>query len=134
MIFLCWSCSKEKKISKELSGSWQLVTYKRTDAEGLISFPTALGEIQFNPYEGYSDSSTYMMDIIPSNPGIFDTLNQKGTYRLIDKAAYMFISEIDSADQVISYLKYRILTLNRTNLEIEYSKNGNTNILLFNKN
>jgi hypothetical protein len=134
LILLFWSCSKEKKVSRELSGRWQLTTYKRTDAEGLISYPTASGEAQFDPYERSADSSTCMINIIPANQVVLDTINQKGTYRLVDKASFMFITEIDSADQVKSYLKYRILTLTRTDLEIEFSRNGNTDILLFQKN
>jgi hypothetical protein len=134
LIFLFWSCSKEKKVSRELSGRWQLTTYKRTDAEGLISYPTASGEAQFDPYEGLADSSTYMMNVMPNNPVILDTINQKGTYRLVDKASFMYITEMDSEDQVQTYMKCRILTLTRTDLEIEFSRNGNTDVLLFQKN
>jgi hypothetical protein len=129
-----FSCSKEVKVSKELEGNWELTSYKRTDNEGLVSYPNASGTAEFKAYDNSKDSSTYIWTLISDLTGSIDTFTQKGTYKLSEKAGFMYVSEFDSLNQINSYIKYRILTLTKTDLEIEFSKNSNTDILLFRRN
>ncbi len=129
-----FSCSKEVRVSKDLAGTWELTSYKRTDAEGLIIYPIASGKADFNAYEKSNDSSAYSWSIITDVSGSLDSTTQQGTYKLVEKSNFMYVAEIDSLNQISSYTKYRILTLTQTDLEIEFSKNSNTDILLFRRN
>ena len=129
-----FSCSKEVKVSKELEGNWELTSYKRTDNEGLLSYPNASGSAEFKAYDNSEDSSTYTWTLSTDLTGSIDTTTQQGTYKLVEKANFMYVSEFDSLSQINSYIKYRILTLTKTDLEIEFSKDSNTDILLFRRN
>lgn len=129
-----FSCSKEVKVSKELEGNWELTSYKRTDNEGLVSYPKASGSAEFKAYDNSEDSSTYTWILSTDLTGSIDTTTQLGTYKLVEKANFMYVSEFDSLSQINSYIKYRILTLTKTDLEIEFSKDSNTDILLFRRN
>jgi hypothetical protein len=131
LIFSNYSCSKQKKVSKELSGIWELSSLRRTDAEGLISYPSYNGQAQFDPYENSIDSSTYKILLVSSNSVGTDNSMQKGTYRLVENANFMYLTNLDSMNNIISYVKYRILTLTNTDLQIEYSKDNITDVLLF---
>lgn len=132
-VLLLLSCSKEANVSKKLSGDWNLTSYRRTDSEGLITYPEASGTAEFISYDKGQDSSNYHFDISCALPDV-DTNLYTGTYKLVEKGDFMYLAELDSLNQVNSYIKYRILTLTKTDLEIEFSQNSNTDILLFRRN
>ncbi len=134
LILGSFSCSKEVRISKDLAGNWELSSYKRTDSEGLVSYPNASGQADFKAYEKSGDSSSCSWSIIMDVSGSLETTSQQGTYKLVDKSNFMYVAEIDSLNQISSYTKYRILTLTQTDLQIEFSKNSITDILLFRRN
>jgi hypothetical protein len=132
LFFLC-ACMKSQRVSARISGSWTLISYKRTNYEGMISYPIASGVATFNALGNTQDSSTYSFEIARIFGATTDSLLEKGTYKLVEKGGFMYLNEQDSIDNTISYIKYRILSLTKTDLEIEFSKGTDTDILLFEK-
>jgi len=131
LIVITFSCKKEKRVGKEITGSWNLTSYKRTDQEGMIKYATAEGSAEFNALPDNVDSSIYKFNISYNFSGTADSLKQNGTYKLVEKGGFMYLAETNAVNQILSYIKYRILTITSTDLEIEFSKNSCTDILVF---
>lgn len=117
-----------------ITGEWNLSSFKRTDNEGLINYIDASGTAEFGKLDKFEDSSDYNFNLIKSFGTITDTLHENGTYKLTENGDFMYLNETDASANTLSYIKYRILTLTKTDLEIEFSKNSNTDILLFRRN
>lgn len=113
-------CDKQKRAGKKLTGDWELVSIYKTDWEGMTEYPSTFnGTMSFDNYE--ADSSNYNLKInadFNSSNGIYD---QHGTYKITDKGNHMYISTLDPNGGVTSYIKYRILMLNSTDLQIEFT-------------
>lgn len=122
------ACNKEKSSSKKISGDWSITTLKQTDPEGLIEFAKCSGLLHFN--ETVSDSANYQFLISYQLASDSGTINQNGTYKLIEKGDYMNLSALDSNNNLITYTKYRLLTLTSTDLELEFSDGVNTFIYI----
>lgn len=127
------NCDKQKKTGHRLEGDWEPVTFGKTDWEGLTEYATSLsGTLTF--YEYNSDSSDYSLkvtsDLVQSNGNI----DQNGTYKIIEKGNYMYVSTIDAQGTLTSYTMYRILTLNSTDLQLEFtSADGYYHMMIFRK-
>ena len=132
-LFLLCTCTKARRVSNRISGIWELTSYKRTNYEGMISYPTASGTARFEELENTKDSAAYLFDIALIFDTITDSLQENGTYKLVEKGNFMYVNEQDSLDMTISYIKYRVLSLTKTDLELEFSKGTNTDVLLFKK-
>jgi hypothetical protein len=122
------ACNKEKASAKKISGNWSITTLKQTDPEGLIEFAKCSGELHFS--EIVSDSANYQFLISYQLASDSGTINQKGTYKLIEKGDYMNLSALDSNNSVIDYTKCRLLTLTSTDLQLEFSDGENTFIYI----
>jgi len=126
-------CDKQKVVGKKIQGEWELITFGKTNWEGLTEYASSpIGTFQFN--ELSSDSSAYSLvinaDLTLSN----GTIEQSGTYKITDKGDYMFLSTVDAQGTVSAYVKYRILTLNSTDLQVEFTSNdGYYHMMLFRK-
>ncbi len=127
------NCDKEKKAAKKLEGTWELVQFSKTDWEGMTEYPSSLtGKIMFDDYT--ADSSTYTLQV----SAIFDSSNgnmdQNGSYKMTEKGNYMYVSTLDAQGSVTSYYKYRILTLNSTDLQLEFTSiDGYYHMMIFRK-
>ncbi|MFO0494776.1 MAG: hypothetical protein ACK50Y_04525 [Flavobacteriia bacterium] len=122
------ACNKEKSSAKKIFGDWSITTFKKTDPEGLIEFAKCSGALHFNETE--SDSASYKFLISYELANETGTINQKGTYKLIEKGNYMNLSILDSNNNLIAYSKYRVLTLTSTDLQLEFSDGENTFIYI----
>jgi hypothetical protein len=126
--FFLIACNKEKVTAKKIFGDWSIMTLKKTDTEGLISFAKCAGLLRFNETE--SDSANYQFNISYQLPSDTGQIIQKGTYKLIEKGEYMNLSTLDSSNNIVSYSKYRLLTITSTDLELEFSDGVNTFIYI----
>ncbi len=122
------SCRKEKRIANKINGDWSITTLKRTDHEGLIEFAQCSGTLHFNKLEG--DSANYEFQIYYEFLGETGTINQKGTYKLIEKGDFMNLSVLDINNNLVSYTKYRLLTVTSSDLELEFSDGIKTLIFI----
>jgi hypothetical protein len=110
------SCSKEKSIERKLNGNWQFTRVSIQDSEGFLyedSSPNGelffdienngvAGKVNFN----YSNiSSSYFFDSLELN---------QFTYTLDSKLERFY------AEKGGSFYDFRILSLTRTDLQIEY--------------
>lgn len=119
-LFVLTNCDKQKRAAKKLTGDWELVSYSKTDWEGMTEYGSSItGGITFEAYDG--DSSNYIMQVTSSFPSSNGNFDQKGSYKMTDKGDYMYISTLDSQGLVTSYIKYRILMLNSTDLQLEFT-------------
>lgn len=133
IVFLLSGCTKIHRVSGRIAGKWQLISYKRTNYEGMISYPAASGSAAFDDLSTPEDSAVYTFQIARTIDALDDSLLERGTYKLVEKGNFMYLNEQDNLDQTISYIKYRILSSTDSDLEIEFSKGTNTDILLFSK-
>jgi hypothetical protein len=126
-------CDKQAAEGKKLHGEWKILSYSKMDNQGLIEYAGSLsGTMTFDKLS--ADSSTYSQNIICTFPSSVDTFVQNGTFKMTDKGDYMFISKLDPTDLVTSYLKYRILIVNKTDLEFEFTTpTGYLHTLIFEK-
>jgi hypothetical protein len=99
----------------------------------MISYPAASGSAAFDELSTPEDSAVYTFQIARTIDALDDSLLERGTYKLVEKGNFMYLNEQDNLDQTISYIKYRILSSTDSDLEIEFSKGTNTDILLFSK-
>lgn len=127
------SCDKQASEAKKLQGEWKILSYSKMDTQGLTEYASALsGTITFD--ELSSDSSTYSENILCTFPSSIDTFIQNGTFKMVEKGDYMNVSTLDATGQMTSYLKYRILIVNRTDLEFEFTTpSGYLHTLIFEK-
>jgi hypothetical protein len=122
-------CNKQKLYSKKLDGAWTIVSYSRTNNEGLTSKTSyCQGNINF-----HIDSNIFDLNINYILDGINDTSIAYGSCQLVEDG-----SEIIFSNSVGLNLEgngnYRILTLNNSDLQIEGGDSlGNVNTYLFSK-
>ena len=122
-------CNKKKLYSKKLDGVWTIVSYSRTNNEGLTSKTSyCQGNINF-----HIDSNIFDLNINYILDGINDTSIAYGSCQLVEDG-----SEIIFSNSVGLNLggngNYRILTLNNSDLQIEGGDSlGNVNTYLFSK-
>jgi hypothetical protein len=113
-------CDKQKRAGKKLAGDWELVSIYKTDWDGMTEYPSTFsGTFSFDDYD--ADSSNYTLKITADFNSSNGNYDQHGTYKMTDKGDYMYISTLDSNGLLTSYIKYRILMLNSTDLQIEFT-------------
>lgn len=118
---------------KRVSGEWQLVSYKRTNNEGMVHYVDASGILKFNELKSAADSSRYTFQLIGFFEGIKENLDEEGSYRITKNGELLRLNKEDQTLKLASSSLYRILTLTNTDLELELSTETNLNILLFRK-
>jgi hypothetical protein len=131
--FSLTSCDKQAIEAKKLRGEWKILSYNKMDTQGLIEYASeSSGTMTFT--ELSADSSTYSQNILCTFPSSTDTFIQNGTFKMIEKGDYMYVSTLDPTGQLLSYTKYRILIVNKTDLEFEFTtSSGHLHTLIFEK-
>lgn len=127
------SCDKQASEAKKLHGKWKILSYSKMDSQGLIEYASELsGTMNFD--ELTADSASYSESIVCTFPSTTDTFIQNGTFKMIEKGDFMYVSSLDPTGQLLSYAKYRILIVNKTDLEFEFTaSSGNLHTLIFEK-
>ena len=124
---LLYSCSKEKRTTRKLTGYWELTSFKITSDEGWTVFPAFDGYLNVGEtsVDGYQLNTTYWT--------INDTvsMNLSGRFQLLDKAE-QFYCYSSTGDSLIT--SYRILTLTSSDLQLEeLLPNGFVRVYLYRK-
>ena len=115
------SCNKEKSAQKKIDGTWEIISYKRTEANGLNFYASVSGEMNFTAVDHFKENSLYSSDISYSfntDSGIF---HENGSIEMIDKGGYMNVIKMNSSNLPIDTIKYRILVSTNTDLQLEFS-------------
>jgi hypothetical protein len=121
LLLILASCHKEKNAAKKINGTWEIITYKRTESNGLSFFATVSGEMTFTEVNRFNSPSLYTSNISYSFDSDNGVYTENGTIETIEKGSYMLVVKVNSSNIPIDTLKYRILTLTNTDLQLEYS-------------
>lgn len=132
-LFTLTNCDKQKRAAKKLEGNWELVKFSKTDWEGLTEYASSFsGDLLFDEYT--ADSSTYTLQVAAVFNSSNGNIDHHGTYKMTEKGNYMYVSTLNSQGSVTSYYKYRILTLNSTDLQLEFTNiEGYYHMMIFKK-
>jgi hypothetical protein len=123
------ACDKQKLISKKIDGEWNVVNYNQTNSEGITTkYSNCNGTIEFE-----ANSGIFAMDIFHQNNGLNDTITANGDFQLNENGALIFFDNTVGLN-LGSQGSYRILTLTKTDLQIEGGDTlGNINTYLFSR-
>lgn len=124
-MLLSVGCDKQKQTAKQISGIWELKTYKKTDIEGLSEYAICSGQMTFDKCKGET-SCTYSTNFSFTFADTTGTNLDKGTFQVIEKGDYMNLTRTDNSNNVIDTLKYRILIRTKTDLSLEYNNGKGT--------
>jgi len=135
LVFFLSSCDKQKQSARQLVGTWDLTSYKVKNAEGLSTYATGSGTIHFDNFSTKPIQSTFQFNAALTFPGpTQSTVNQEGTYEMIEKGDYMTVKILDTSGAEIGVYTYRILVLTKTDLKLEYPDNlGNYITMIFSR-
>jgi hypothetical protein len=125
-----FSCDKQHLHLKKLNGEWTIVSYSITNNEGLTNKATnCLGSINFQ-----NDSKLFDLNLIYGIGSKVDTTNAYGSYEITENGSEILFTN-SSGLNLANSGKYRILTINSSDLQIEGGDSlGNVNTFLFSKN
>ena len=115
------SCDKQKRTTKKIDGEWEISIYKLTDTEGLAEYAVCSGSYIFNYCADISNACDYSCNIIFDFPNNTGTSIETGTFKVLPDGGYMDVTHINSTNTVISTYNYRILTLTKTDLQLEFT-------------
>ena len=128
------SCDKQKRTTKKIDGEWEISVYKITDTEGLAEYAVCSGSYVFNSCNNKSNACDYTCNLtfdFPSNTG---TSIETGTFEVLSDGEFLDVTCLNSLNEIISAYNYRILTLTKTDLQLEYSDlNSKLHSLIFKK-
>ena len=112
------ACDKYEKQQKRLHGTWELISYKFKNQQGLTYYPEASGSLFF---ENCDDTiCAYSMSIEYASPQITGTRVEAGKYSLIEDGGKLYMTPIvNGVDQVRISNGMSLLT--RTDLKFQYT-------------
>ncbi len=123
ILSLCFvSCNKESHTASKLSGKWQITYYKRTNPNNWIEYGKNLVGTIF--FENNNSKGTFQQDITYSFADSNYNSKENGSFEVIEKGGFINLSAIEGTNNVPS-LTYRILTLTRTDLQLEFRDKDN---------
>lgn len=121
LIIFLLSCDKQKKAARKIAEKWEIVTYKVTDLEGLSEYATCSGTMTFDACDNNATTCTYRSQINFVFATYSGSNNENGTFEVNEKGDYMDVSSFDVSNILISKYNYRILTLNKTDLQLTFT-------------
>ncbi len=128
------SCDKQRRTTKKIDGEWEISVYKITDTEGLAEYAVCSGSYVFTSCINKSIACDYTCNLtfnFPSNTGISI---ETGTFEILPDGEFMDVTCLNSLNEIISIYNYRILTLTKTDLQLEYRDlNSKLHSLIFKK-
>lgn len=128
------SCDKEKSAQKKIDGTWEIISYKRTEANGLNFYASVSGEMNFTSVDHFKENSLYSSNITYSFDSESGYFYENGRIEMIDKGRYMNVIKMNSSNLPIDTIKYRILVSTNTDLQLEFSDNvSRVNNFIFKK-
>jgi len=131
-MLLLVACSKEGNVSKKLNGSWELAQYKLTLLDGISEYAVCDGQLKIEPSETLDWNNAFELSINFDFPSVSGSSSEKGFYRIRQKGEFLDASYRDSNNLETHLLDYRIMVLNRSDLQLEFrDTNGRINYLTF---
>jgi|GEM_PF-3584574 len=112
LLLFCLSCSKKGQSERRIEGSWEVITYKQKNTEGITSYEAVEGFCRFNINHSFE---------IQLNKGN-DQYKDSGIYEvtLTDYEGLRFNKNLE----ILCANEARIFMLTRTDLELEFYSNS----------
>lgn len=112
------SCDKYEKQQKRIKGTWELVSYRFKNLQGLSYFPEASGTIFF---ENCDDTiCAYSISLEYASPQITGTRVEAGKYSLEEEGGRLYLTPIvNGVDQ--NRISNGMTLLTRTDLQFQYT-------------
>ena len=117
----CFCCTKSDKYERRILGSWNVVTFKHKSNEGITTYEPIKGMLEFN------SSGLYNINLEETNTQVIE-----GGKFAIDQTEQTFIQLNGNTSffGLNGEKEARILTLTRTDLELEFSTNNGSMLCL----
>lgn len=117
----CFGCTKSDKYERRILGSWNVVTFKHKSNEGITTYEPVKGMLEFH------SAGVYNINLEKTNTQVID-----GGKFQIDQTEHTYIQLNGNTSfyGLNEEKEARILTLTRTDLELEFSTNNGTMLCL----
>ena len=131
-VTLLFACDKATNASAKLDGEWELISYKLTISNGMSYLGTGDGSLIFSDIESENSDRTYLFQFNQSVNGAAMIKEEAGFFSVSYEPGFPELSMFPVSGTTTS--SYRILTLNKTDLQLEGSDSlGRIHTFLFSK-
>jgi hypothetical protein len=128
-VTLLFACDKATNASAKLDGEWELISYKLTISNGMSYLGTGDGSLIFSDIESENSDRTYLFQFNQSVNGAVMIKEEAGFFSVSYEPGFPELSMNTSTGTSTSY---RILTLNKSDLQLEGSDSlGRIHTFLF---
>jgi len=125
LCFALLGCNKDKRTNRKISGEWEITYYKLTHSDNWIEFANELSGSILLKEDKQSSSNGFNMHISYAFPSTIGSQTIIGTFEINTHGEYLTVLEYDSLTQTTIDLNYRILTLTKTDLQLEIRDSKN---------
>ena len=125
------ACDKQRRTTTKIDGEWEISVYKITDIEGLAEYAVCSGSYIFNSCTDKSSVCDYSCNLNFTFPGNTGTTIESGTFLVLPDGGYMDVTNMNAMNIPTSVYNYRILTITRTDLQLEFTDSTNNIHSLF---
>jgi outer membrane protein assembly factor BamB len=131
---LLFACDKATSTSTKLSGEWQLTSYKLTVSNGMSYIGSGEGALFFSDLQTETSDKTYLFQLNQTVNGAVMVRDESGTFLVSYEQGFPELSLTTSSGSPALGSPCRILTLNKTDLQLEGSDSlGRIHTFLFRK-
>jgi hypothetical protein len=133
-MMVLFSCDKATSTSTKLSGEWELTSYKLTLSNGMSYFGSGDGALFFSDLQTETSDKTYLFQLNQTVNGAVMVRDESGTFLVDYEQGFPELSLITSSGSPSLASPFRILTLNKTDLQLEGGDSfGRIHTFLFRK-
>lgn len=133
-MMLLFSCDKATSTSTKLSGEWELTSYKLTLSNGMSYFGSGDGALFFSDVKTETSDTTYRFKLNQTVNGTAIITDEGGVFSVSYAPGFPELSLITSSGTPSLGSPFRILTLNKTDLQLEGGDSfGRVHTFLFRK-
>lgn len=123
-----FSCSKEKQISKQITGEWKPVSLRINEKNGIAEYVDVTGNLTIKSDTKKANHGTYIIQLNFEYNGQNKSLNEIGTYNIVENDFFRTTDSLIKNKAIVNYI-------NKEDLEFEIPNLSNKRFLfLFKKN
>lgn len=115
-IILLVSCSKQKLISKRISGEWKPVSLRINEKNGIAEYVDATGRFNVKSNSKNENKGTYSLDIKFEYLGQVKSLQESGNYEIKDNEFYRTNDSLSNSKATVNYSNKEDMELDIPNL------------------
>ena len=116
LVLVFTGCDKVKQVHKDLEGEWQIITYRRTNDQGLTYFLPADGTLQFTSCSNAICS--YDFNFSYEDQGVISVYSNSGSLNQHNHEHFDLFPTVSSGDSIYDG---RILLITKDDLKMLYN-------------